>query len=185
MILGKRILCYSTLETILVYLVSKTRKMFRQNRTPKKGNQLWELVLAPREATIVGRPFWPPINKRRASCAPPSTASCLRPTFTRFTIRLNRGRAQVVAPSNESFGVRWEAQRHTAFLRFASIANHLANWRITPGRKKRRRPFALPAQSKKCDKKMSPNRFRRQLANDVARSPVDVLKEIVVPRSAP
>jgi hypothetical protein len=185
MILGKRILCYSTLETILVYLVSKTRKMFRQNRTPKKSNQLWELVLTPREATIVGRPFWPPINKRPASCAPPSTASCLRPTFTRFTIRLNRGRAQVVAPSNESFGVRWEAQRHTAFLRFASIANHLAHWRITPGRKKRRRPFALPAQSKKCDKKMSPNRFRRQLANDVARSPVDVLKEIVVPRSAP
>ena len=53
----------------------------------------------------------------------------------------------------ESFGVRWEAQRHTAFLRFARIANHLAHWRITPGRKKRRRPFALPAQSKKCDKR--------------------------------
>jgi hypothetical protein len=73
--------------------------MFRQNRTLKKSNQLWELVLTPREAIIVGRPFWPPINKRRASCAPLSTASCLRPTFTRFTIRLNRGRAQVVAPS--------------------------------------------------------------------------------------
>src|SRR5882724_13023232 len=85
MILGKSILCYSTLETILVYLVSKTRKMFTQNRTPKKSNQLWELVLTPRESILVGRPFWPPINKRQASCAPPSTASCLRPTFTRFT----------------------------------------------------------------------------------------------------
>jgi len=48
--------------------------------------------------------------------------------------RLNRGRTQVFASSNESFGVRWEAERHTAFLRFASIANHLARWRITPGR---------------------------------------------------
>src|SRR6476646_1636432 len=122
MILGKSILCYSTLETILVYLVSETRKMFGQNRTPKKSNQLCELVLTPREAIIVGGPFWPPINERRASCAP---------------------------PSNESFGVRWEAECHTAFLRFASIANHLAPWRITPGRKKRRPRFALPAQSKK------------------------------------
>src|SRR5207245_6455784 len=75
-------------------------------------------------------------------------------------IRLNRGRTQVFASSNESFGVRGEAERHTAFLRFASIANHLAHWRITPGRKKRRRRFPLPAQSKKCDKKMSPNWFQ-------------------------
>src|SRR4029077_4978616 len=134
MILGKSILCYSTLETILVYLVSKTRKILRQNRTPKKSNQLCELVLTPHEAIIVGRPFWSPINERRASCAPPSTASCLRPTFARFTYCLNRGRTQVFASSNESFGVRWEAERHTAFLRFASIANHLAHWRIAPGR---------------------------------------------------
>src|SRR5439155_23871466 len=37
---------------------------------------------------------------------------------------------------------------------------------------------------KKCDRKMPPNRFRRQLANDVAQSPADALKEIIVPRSA-
>ncbi len=39
MISGKSILSYATLETILVYSVSETRKMFRQNRTPKKSNQ--------------------------------------------------------------------------------------------------------------------------------------------------
>jgi hypothetical protein len=128
MILGKSILCYSTPETILVYLVSETRKMLSQNRTPKKSNQLWELVLTSREAIIVGRPFWPPINERRASCAPPSTASCLRPTFTRFTYSPKPWPHAVFASSNESFGVRWEAERHTAFLRFASIANHLAHW---------------------------------------------------------
>ena len=149
MILGKSILCYSTLETILVYLVSETRKMFGQNRTPKKSNQLWELVLTPREAIIVGRPFWPPINERRASCAPPSTALASVQHLRDSPIRLNRDRTQVFASSNESFGVRWEAECHTAFLRFASIANHLAPWRITPDRKKRRPRFALPAQSKK------------------------------------
>src|SRR6476620_5720373 len=141
MILGKSILCYSTLETILVYLVSETRKMFRQNRTPKKSNQLCELVLTPREAIIVGRPFWPPINERRASCAPPSTASCLRPTFTRFTYSPKPWPHAGFRINNESFGVRWEAERHTAFLRFASIANHLAHWRITRGRKKAPSPL--------------------------------------------
>jgi len=59
--------------------------MFKQKSYAQKGNQLRELGIAPREAIIEGRPFWPPINKRRASCAPPSTASCLGPTFTRFT----------------------------------------------------------------------------------------------------
>src|SRR5436853_1010102 len=104
MILGKSILGYSTLETILVYLVSETRKMFRQNRTPKKSNQLWELVLTPREAIIVRRPFWPPINngglrvhhlQRRLA-----SVQLLRDS----PIRLSRGRTQVFASSNESFG---------------------------------------------------------------------------------
>src|SRR6266480_8067296 len=122
MILGKSILGYSTLETILVYLVSETRKMFRQNRTPKKRNQLWELVLTPRESILVGRPFWPPINKRRASCAPLQRRLASVQRLRDSPIRLNRGRTQVFASSNESFGVRWEAERHTAFLRFASIA---------------------------------------------------------------
>jgi len=39
--------------------------MFGQNRTPKKSDQLWELVLTPREAIIVGRPFLA-ANKRTA-----------------------------------------------------------------------------------------------------------------------
>ena len=180
MILGKSIPCYTTLETILVYVVSKTRKMFRQNRTPKKSNQLWKLVFTPREAIIAGRPFWPPINERGASCGPPSTASRLRPTFTRFTYS---PKPWPLASNNESFGARWEAERHTAFLRFASIANHFAYWRITPSRKKRRRHFALPAQSKKCDKKMSPNRFKRQLADDVPQNPANASKEIIVLKS--
>src|SRR5438067_1081862 len=37
MILGKSILCYATLETILVYLVSETRKMFSQNRRASRA----------------------------------------------------------------------------------------------------------------------------------------------------
>ena len=158
--------------------------MFRQNRTPKKSNQLWELVLTPREAIIVGRPFWPPINERRASRAHLQGRLASVQHLRDSPIRLNRGRTQVFASSNESFGVRWEAERHTTFLRFASIANHLAHWSITPGRKKRRRRFALPAQSKKCDKKMSPNRFRRQLANGVPQNPANDSKEIIVLKSA-
>jgi len=113
-----------------------------------------------------------------------TTFNGVLPPSNIYAIHLNRGRTQVFASSNESFGVRWEAERHTAFLRFASIAYHLAHWRITPGRKKRRRRFALPAQSKKCDKKMSPNRFRRQLANDVPQNPANASKEIIVLKSA-
>jgi hypothetical protein len=50
------------------------------------------------------------------------------------------------------FGVRWEAQRHTAFLCSASraFANHLAlnAPEDHTGMEKRRHHFALPAQSK-------------------------------------
>jgi hypothetical protein len=154
--------------------------MFRQNRTPKKSNQLWEPVLTPREAIIVGRPFWPPINKRRASSAPPSTASCLRPTFTRFTDSPKPWPRAGFRIKQWIFGVRWEAERHTAFLRFASIANHLAHWRITPGRKSAVAASHCRRSPKKCDKKMTPNRFRRQLANDVPQNPVNASKEIIV-----
>ena len=159
--------------------------MFRQNRTPKKSNQLWELVLAPREAIIVGRPFWPPINERRASCAPPSTASCLRPTFARFTYSPKTVAARRFSHQAMNL-LECGGKRSATPLSsgFASIANHLAHWRITPGRKKRRRRFALSAQSKKCDKKMSPNRFRRQLANDVPQNPANASKEIIVLKSA-
>ena len=46
-------------------------------------------------------------------------------------------------------------------------------------------PASLCRRSpKKCDKKMSPNRFRRQLANDVPQNPVNASKEIIVLKSA-
>jgi hypothetical protein len=81
--------------------------------------------------------------------------------------------------------VRWEAERHTAFLRFASIANHLAHWRVTHQVGKSAVAASLCRRSpKKCDKKMSPNRFRRQLANDVPQNPANASKEIIVLKSA-
>ena len=55
-------------------------------------------------------------------------------------------------PIGPRFGVRWEAQRQTAFslLSFADIRDHLAlnAPKDHTGMEKRRHHFALPAQSK-------------------------------------
>ena len=158
--------------------------MFGQNRTPKKSNQLCELVLTPREAIIVGRPFWPPINKRRASCAPPSTAPCLRPTFTRFTYSPKPVAARRFSHQAMNL-LECDGKRSATPLFSGSQASRLT-WR-TEGHtrsEKRRRRFALPALSKKVCQKMSPNRFRRQLANDVPQNPANASKEIIVLKSA-
>ena len=158
--------------------------MFRQNRTPKKSNQLWELVLTPREAIIVGRPFWPPINKRRASCAPPSRASCLRPTFTRFTYSPKPWPHAGFRISNES--LKCGGKRSATPLSSGSQASRIT-WRTGGSHQvgKNAVVASLCRRSpKKCDKKMSPNRFRRQLANDVPQNPANDSKEIIVLKSA-
>ena len=158
--------------------------MFRQNRTLKKRNQLWELVLTPREAIIVGRSFWPPINERRASCAPPSTASCLRPTFTRFTIRLNRGRAQVVAPSLNL--LECGGKRSATPLSSGSQGSRIT-WR-TGGSHQVGKSAVAPSlcrRSPKSVRKRCRRRdFRQRLADDDLRNPADAWKEIIVLKSA-
>jgi hypothetical protein len=78
------------------------------------------------EAIIVDRPFWPPINKRRASCAPPSTASCLRPTFTRFTSSPKPWPHAGFASSNESFWSAVGSEPPHRFPEVRKIANHQA-----------------------------------------------------------
>jgi hypothetical protein len=124
-------------------------------------------------------------NERRASSARPSTPSCLRPTFTRFTYSPKSVAARRFSHQAMNL-LECGGNRSATPLSSGSQASRIT-WRTGGSHQVGKSAVAASLCRrcpKKCDQKVSPNRFRRQLANDVPQNPANASKEIIVLRSA-
>jgi len=148
--------------------------MFRQNRTPKRvtscGNSFCRAAIL--AANITNGGLRVDHLQRRLASVQHSRDS---------PIRLNRGHSHQTMNLLECGG-----KRSATPLSSGSQASRIT-WR--PGGSHQVGKSAVAASlcrssPKKCDKKTSPNRFRRQLANDVPQNPANASKEIIVLKSA-